>query len=68
MRFIELHRESDDRPFIINLDDIADIKPGETGRALVAFRSMYRNHDPMPLPTETYVETRGMVHTARILA
>ena len=67
MRFIELHRHSDGKPVLINLDEIMEIRPGDDDRALVEWRQGYR-YEPMALPVEeSYVEIRGMLAVSRIL-
>ena len=67
MRFIELHRSPDGQPRLVNLDDIAEIRPANNGQhAIVEYRS--GNADAMPMPTkESYKDIRGSLIRAGVI-
>lgn len=65
MRFIELHRHSDGKPRLINLDEISEIRPGNDGDHAVI---EWRITDCAPLPVkETYTQIHNMLAAAKAL-
>lgn len=71
MRFIELHRLSDGKPMLINLDDIADIRPSNDGEhAIIDWRggNDRDRNSPIPMPTkESYKDIRGALIRAGVI-
>lgn len=68
MRFIELHRASDGQPKLINLDEIAEVRPGSDGEhALLEWRDIGERTAMPLLVSESYTEVRGMLAAGRIV-
>jgi hypothetical protein len=67
-RFIELHRD-DDRPMLVNLDDIAMVRPGVSTNDRgedepCAILEWMSSPDTMMPVSETYLEVRALIWQA----